>query len=85
MRSSRSPTPVTLYDRWFNRLTRAAETAALKMPPDATSDRELVPIFVGDDLDAALTCLAMEEIESQAMSAASITPLMPSLIAPTIS
>ena len=44
---------MTLYDRWFDDITRAAETVALKMPPDTIFHAKVVETSVSQGLENA--------------------------------
>ncbi|TXN76575.1 hypothetical protein FV228_00015 [Methylobacterium sp. WL18] len=54
-------------------MTLAAETAAVKMPQDATWDPEFTGIFICDGLEAALRHLAdrhdLDDVETMAVTA----------------
>lgn len=77
---------MTLYDRWFDDITRAAETVALKMPPDTIFHAKVVETSVSQGLENAPVSPAdqhdSDEIE-EAASAMLSTPLIPSPFAPT--
>lgn len=60
-------------------MTQAAQTAAAKMPPDATWDPEFLSIFIGRGLAAALVHL-VERHDLEVEEAVAVTATIMGLI-----